>query len=63
MKSLLNFDKVGIKKNVRRICKAEKKYSNGAGDLSHLRRLRKAISSKANDFIRFIYETGVQEVS
>ena len=35
----------------------------GAGDLSHLRRLRKAISSKANDFIRFIYKTGVQEVS
>ena len=34
-----------------------------AGDLSHLRRLRKAISSEADDLIRFIYETGVQEVS
>ena len=35
----------------------------GAGDLSHLRRLRKAINSEADDLIRFIYETGVWEVS
>lgn len=58
----VDFDKVGIKKMFAGFAKL-KKYSNGAGDLSHLRRLRKAISSKANDFIRFIYETGVQEVS
>ena len=45
--------------------KAEKKYSNGRGGLKlHLPEgCEKAISSKANDFIRFIYETGVQEVS
>lgn len=35
----------------------------GAGDLSHLRRLRKVVSSEADDLIRFIYETGVWEVS